>query len=122
MNLLLGTPCAQNQVHREYCMSLLTETINAPDRLENQTKYSIATYLVGGVSGLGKDRGIIASHALRHNFDKVFFIDADQSWTWDQFRTIADSPESITAGVVALKQYPIQLNFTPQPQDNVHFL
>ena len=117
MKILIATPCAQGQVHYKYLQSLLTQTFLAEERLQDQATYQLALYTVAGVSGLGKDRGVIASYALRNNFDKLFFIDADQSWSWPQFKAIADSKRPITAGVVALKNYPVQLNFTPRTQD-----
>lgn len=121
MKILIATPCAQNQVHREYLHSMITQTFLHPERLQDQNKYDLALYTVAGLSGLGKDRGVMASYALRNNFDKVFFIDADQSWSWEQFKAIADSYHLITAGVVALKQYPIQLNFVPIVEDKPFF-
>jgi hypothetical protein len=60
---------------------------------------------------------MIASYALRNGFDKIMFIDSDQSWTWEQIKPILDSDKPIVAGVVALKRYPIQLNFTPLVRD-----
>ena len=117
MKIMIATPCAQNQVHRKYLNSLLVETFNHPERLMNQEQYDLGLFHTAGYSGLGKDRGVIASHALRNNLDKIFFIDSDQSWTWQQFKAIADSPYPITAGVVGLKSYPIHLNFTPYEKD-----
>lgn len=122
MKILFATPAAAGMVHIKWHKSVLTQLFNAPERLLQQEKYSIAEYTVEGYSGLGKDRGVIASFALRHKFDKLFFVDADQSFTWEQFKTIVDSDKPIVAGVVALKQYPIQLNFTPLVDDKDCFL
>lgn len=108
-------------VHWRYVNSLLPELFCAPDRLDNIAKYDIAHYLAGGYSGLGKDRGIMASYALRAGFDKLLFIDADQSWTWPQVKKLIDSPYPITAGMVPLKSHPIQLNFTTQPNEAAFF-
>lgn len=117
MKILIATPCAADQVHRMYMHSILTQTFNASDRLTNQNRYNIALYTAGGFSGLGKDRGVMASHALRNGFDKLFFIDADQSWIWPQFKRIVDSDKPITCGIVPLKKYPLALNFTPLEED-----
>lgn len=121
MKILIATPCAGDQVHRKYLHSLLTQTFNHEGRLADQQKYDLALYTVAGVSGLGKDRGVMASYALRNGFDKIFFIDADQSWNWDQFKKLVDSNQPIIAGVVALKSYPIQLNFVPMVEDKDAF-
>lgn len=117
MKILLATPCSGGQVHYKYCQSLLHQAFLSPDRLQNIEKYDIALYHLGGYSGLGKDRGIMASMALRSGFDKIVFIDGDQSWTWPQLKAIIDSDKPIVAGVVALKKYPIQLNFVPNLED-----
>lgn len=117
MKILLATPCSAGQVHYKYCQSLLHQAFLSPERLQNLEKYDIALFHLGGYSGLGKDRGIMASTALRGGFDKIIFIDADQSWTWPQLKAIIDSDKPIVAGVVALKQYPIQLNFVPNVDD-----
>lgn len=89
----------------------------APDRLANLERYDIAQYLQGGYSGLGKDRSIAASFALRNGFDKVLFIDSDQSWVWEDVKKVLDSKLLIAAGMVPLKSYPTQLNFTPLAVD-----
>lgn len=118
---MICTPCAQNMAHRPYVQSLITQAFLHPDRLAQYEKYDLAINLIGGVSGLGKDRGTMASTALRMGFDKVMFIDADQSWTWPQLKTILDSDKPIVGGIVALKQFPIQLNFTPRDEDKRFF-
>ena len=104
-------------VHAEYLMSLLARTMLAPQRLENLSHYDVAPYLTHGNSGLSKDRNIVASFALRNGFDKLFCIDSDQTWNWEQFRSIVDSNKEIIAGVVPLKAFPTKLNFTPNPED-----
>lgn len=121
MKVLIATPCAQNKCERNYTQSLLMEAFNAPDRLINLDKYDLAISLVGGVSGLGKERDILAAQALHMGFDKLMFIDADQSWTWSQLKTILDSDKPIVGGIVALKTYPIQLNFTPLDEDKKNY-
>lgn len=108
-------------VHAEYMMSVLARTINAPDRLRNLQRYDVAPYFTHGASGLSKDRNIVASYALRNGFDKLFCIDSDQTWDWWQFKSLVDSDKSIIAGVVPLKAFPIQLNFTPMLSDKEVF-
>lgn len=120
MKILVATPAAGGLVHWKYTNALLPELFNAPERLNNLARYDIAHLLAGGYSGLGKDRDIMASTALRMGFDKLLFIDADQSWKWEQIKKIVESPHPITAGMVPLKSHPIQLNFTTEPQDS-HF-
>lgn len=117
MKILLATPCAGDVVYRRHMLSILSETFMHPDRLRYQDRYQIAHYTVAGDSGLGKDRGLIASYAVRNGFDKLFMVDSDQVWVWQQFRDLVDSDKPIIAGVVGLKKYPVQLNFTPKVED-----
>jgi hypothetical protein len=121
MKVLIATPCAGGMVHGKYCFAMLTEAFIAPGRLAELDKYQLIPYFQFGSSGLSKDRSIAASLALRSGFDKILFIDSDQSWTWDQMKKILDSPHPITAAMIPLKSYPIQLNFTTQPQDKRFF-
>lgn len=118
MKILVATPCAHSMVRQEYLTSMLAETFNAPERLANQEKYDIGFYTTAGYSGLGRDRGVIASYALRNNVDKLFFIDNDMRWKWEDCRKLLDSKRPIIAGVAPLKKYPIRLNFTPLPTDS----
>lgn len=117
MRIMLATPCSGGKAEYEYTLSLLTQTFLHPERLLQQEKYNIGLELVGGSSGLAKDRGVIASHALHLGYDKLMLIDSDQAWTWEQLKAILDSDKPIVCGVVALKQYPILLNFTPNVAD-----
>lgn len=121
MKTLICTPMSGGQAYSAYFSSLLSETFNHPDRLAEQEKYQFAWHHLDGYSGLGKDRSIQASYALRHGFDKVLFIDADQSWKWPQIKALLDSSNAIVGGVIALKEYPLQLNFTPRLDDSPLF-
>lgn len=117
MNILIATPCAYGMVRQEYSSCLLSQTFIHPDRLNNQEKYHLALYQTRGYSGLGKDRGVIASYALRHKFDKLMFIDNDMQWTWEQLKMILDSDKKVVGGIAALKQYPVKMNFVLRPED-----
>ncbi len=117
LQILLCTPCSRGFVRQEYSACLLTQFFNHPDRLANQQRYQLAIYQIKGYSGLGKDRGVLASYALRHRFDKIFFVDDDMEWRWDQCKTLFDSDKPIIAGVAPLKQFPAPMNFTPLDED-----
>jgi hypothetical protein len=121
VKILLATPCSGGQVHWQYALSLLHQMFLHPDRLRQQGRYDVALYLAGSYSGLGKDRGIIASYALREGFDKLLFIDADQSWKWEDAKRLLDSSRGVVGGMVPLKKYPLQLNFAPHPDNRWHF-
>lgn len=121
MKILIATPCNMGMVTQEYSNCLLTQAFCNPDRLANQDKYELALYQTSGVSGLGRDRSVIATYALRNNFDKLMFIDSDQAWEWVDIRTLVDSEHLIIAGVVPLKAYPLILNFQPLMDDRECF-
>lgn len=120
MKILLATPASGGLVHWKYFQSVLTELFLAGERLDNMPRYDLAMYVQGGHSGLAKDRGVIASFALRNDFDKLFFVDADQSFMWADCKKLFDSNKPVVGGMVALKSYPIRLNFHPRPEDK-HF-
>lgn len=117
MKIMLATPCFQGVATMDYMQCLLTETLLNPDRLLQQQRYNILPYFQKGYSGLGKDRGTMASYALKLGCDKIIFIDSDQAWTWNDLKKILDSEKQIVAGVIPLKKMPQVLNFTPLMED-----
>lgn len=121
MRILLATPAAMGMLENMHVTSLLTQTFMHPDRLAEQGKYQIHHYLMYGESGLGKDRGIAASYALREGYDKIVFIDSDQMWTWEDLKKAIDSDKPILAGVIARKAFPIVLNFHPAKECKKYF-
>jgi hypothetical protein len=124
MKIMVATPCGGGMVHWKYHLSVTTELFLAEDRLLDQQRYNLAQWTQGGYSGLSKDRGVTASFALMNGFDKLLFIDSDQSWKWWQAKAILDSDKPIIAGMVPLKaylsEYRTQLNFTALKDDR-HF-
>lgn len=90
---------------------------NQLDQLSQNKRYEVALYSLGNESLLARGRNHIVQKAMTENFDKVFFIDADEAWTPQQFIKILESPYPITAGVVPLKTFPIVLNYLPFKRD-----
>ena len=118
MRIMYATPAAAGMVHLEYHQSVLFETLLHPERIKEHEKYQITPQHLKGYSGLGKDRSIMASTALRLGMDKLVFIDADQAWKWHDFKALVDSDKEIISAVIPIKQYPLQLNFTPTVEDS----
>lgn len=90
--------------------------------------FDIGVYTLGGESLLGRGRNHIAQVALSRGWDKLFFIDADGGWSWNDFHALVSSPHPIIAGVVPLKTYPnaphnfeTSLNYLPFLEDEVYF-
>lgn len=121
MKILFATPAGGGHVHWQYHLATHSELFLHPDRLAQQSRYEIAQFLAGGYSGLSKDRGIVASYALREGYDKLLFVDADQSWKWEDVKKLLDSDKPIVGGMVAMKFYPVQLNFAHMMEDRKYY-
>jgi len=94
----------------------------------NQHTFEVGIYTLSGESLLARGRNHMAATALRGGWDKLLFIDSDESWTWEDFQKIASSPHPITAGVVPLKtfvDYPrsfkTSLNYLPFTEDEKYY-
>lgn len=56
-----------------------------------------------------------ANDALRGGWDKLFTIDSDIDFTWDDFRRIIISDKDVVGGSYPLKCFPVVVNFNPLP-------
>lgn len=156
MKILIGMPCALGMVTSPTCLSLLAtqqqaaahkaefyrqlmaqnpnidqnnlEHVAALNNTMNQYTIDVAVYQMCGESLITRARNHCAQVCLTQGFDKLFFIDADQEWTWNDFQTLALSPLDIVGGVVPLKTYPnfprtfeTSLNFLPYLEDEKYF-
>jgi hypothetical protein len=112
---------------------LLNESKNHPLNLKTfQAAYQresidIEFYAMSGESLLARGRNHAVQVALTRGCDKIFFIDADQGFSWNEFVTLMKSPYPVSAGVVPLKAYPVpgsfetSLNFLPFEEDEMFF-
>lgn len=157
MRILVGTPCALGMTTVQYFLSML-DTNNAsiahkqqmarelmanvpggfnPQSPEHQMGLAqalhqhtmdVAVYTMSGEALIPRARNHCAQVALTQNYDKLFFIDADTGWTFEQFKAIAMSPHPVIGGVVPLKTYPnfpnnfqTSLNYLPFLEDEKYF-
>lgn len=156
MRILIGSPCGGGQVTVQYMLSLL-DTYNQaakhkqeiaqaiiqqspgfdaknPQHMQGlqvtmaQHTYDIGIYTLAGESLLARGRNHIASTALRQGWDRLVFIDVDEGFTWDDFKSVVSSPHMITAGVVPLKTYvdrpnsfKTSLNYLPFFEDEKYY-
>lgn len=104
------------------------EHIKAVQHAMWQHTYEISLYTMSGESLLPRARNHCAQVCLTQNWDKLFFIDADTGWRWDDFKAIVSSNEPIMGGVVPLKtfvDYPrsfkTSLNYLPFLEDEKYF-
>lgn len=156
MRIMIGTPCNLGMVTSQYLVSYLSMHNEAmmfkqqmaqqliqsfpggfnaqdPGHVQSlqqalaQHTVDVALYTMAGESLLSRGRNHIAAQALYEGFDKLFFIDADEGWTWNDFKAIAMSPHPFIAGCVPLKAYPnhgtmeTSLNYLPYQKDEIYF-
>lgn len=89
--------------------------------LDQIVDYEIGLYTLRNESLLSRGRNHIAAVAIRQGWDKLFFIDADARFTWNDFRSVALSPHDFTAGTCPLKCFPISLNYLPFQNDEHYY-
>lgn len=156
MRILVGTPCGGGQVTVQYLLSLLDahnqsaqhkqfiaqEIIRQSPGFDNKNPqhmqglqvtlanhtYDIGIYTMSGESLLARGRNHMAATALRQGWNKLLFIDADEGFTFEDFKNICSSPHPITAGVVPLKTFIDQprsfrtsLNYLPFADDEKYY-
>lgn len=156
MKVLIGMPCAGGMLTSQTCLSLLDtqaqcaahkaefyrelmkqnpgidqnnpEHVAALQKTMNQYTLDVSVYQMCGESLIPRARNHCAQVCLTQGYDKLFFIDADQAWSFNDFREIALSPLPIYGGVVPLKTYPnfpmsyeTSLNFLPFLEDEKYF-
>jgi len=155
MRVLIGTLMQQGQVYGTFHQSVI-EVFQTAERhrqnvaneivrqipnftLENpehqaifqanmaKNTIEIGQYTLGGESLLGRGRNHMAQVALTQGWDKLFFIDADEGFTWNDFASIALSEHKVAAGLVPLKAFPVPnsyetvLNYLPFLDDEPFF-
>lgn len=156
MRVLIGTPAGEGKVTTQFLLSFIetqnaarnhkdalakeiiaqnpTINFNEPNNLHGlqltlgKHCIYIGLYTLANESLLARGRNHIAAQALYGGWDKLFFIDADEGWSWDDFKALALSPHPLIAGVVPLKVYPkyphnfeTSLNFLPFLEDEKYF-
>lgn len=125
MKTLICTPAAGGMVTTTYLMSLIS-TFYSSKRLRDQQKYSLGVYTMANESLISRGRNHCATVVLDGGWDRLFFVDADVGYTWDQMQKVLDACDAskgrgIVAGACPLKTYPIGLNFLPFPEDEAPF-
>lgn len=112
---------------------LLADSRNIPQNVQafqeayQRESVELSFYALGGESLLGRARNHCAAVALTEGYDKIFFVDSDEGFTWNDFLTLAKSPYPVAGGVVPLKAYVIpgsfetSLNFLPFQEDEMFF-
>lgn len=82
----------------------------------------VGTYTLQNESLISRGRNHCAQIALKQGWDRLFFIDADAGWTWEQFAAVAGATAyPIIAGTCPLKTYPISMNYLPFQEDEHYY-
>lgn len=114
MKVLVATPAYGSQVTLPYLSSLL-DTVTA---LTN-SDIDIKVKTLGNEALINRARNTLCYYARKKGYDKIFFIDADLSWSLDDFKRIVLSDKPVIGGTYPLKTLPISLNYNPLPH---HYL
>lgn len=112
MKLLVSTPAAGGMLYLGYVGSLLNSLMQgAAEGLYQEFQ----PHFQGKESLIHRARNRAAMYAFENGFDKLITIDADISWTYEQFKRLITSPHPIIGGTYPLKTFPIVMNFNPLP-------
>ncbi len=116
MKILICTPCFGGKQEAAYSGSLLQTLIRcAKEHIEAEV------FFLENESSISRARNNCAGYFLRGDYDKLFFIDADQGWTPEDFIRIARSERAIIGGTYAKRTLPIDLNFSPLEEHLSYF-
>ncbi len=110
MRVLLATPAFGGLVTTQYLESMI---------------HTIVALSADGIEGglftpwdslISRARNTCALQAIRQNYDKLLFIDADMIWTPEMVRMLLKSEAKVVGGTYPLKTFPIVVNFNPLPE------
>lgn len=116
MKLLIATPAYGGQVSTDYVGSLLNTL-----RYCHEERHEVGVYFVKNESLICRARNNCASYMLREEYDKMLFIDADESWSPDDIDLLLKSERTLIGGTYSKKTLPCDLNFTPLPEHDAEF-
>ena len=118
MKILVATPCYGSMLSQYYFMSFFKTLAAFTD-----SGWQIGTFTLGNESLIARGRNTAAGYFLKNpRWQKLFFIDADITWTPQDFGKIVTSSCYIIGGAVPLKKFPITLNFNPKKEDEHFFV
>lgn len=116
MKILIATPCFGGNLDADFSGCLLNSLKHLGER-----GIHAEIYQVSNESYIGRARNNCAAFFLRGDYDKLLFIDADQTWRNDELDRLVDSKRTVVGGVYSKKTLPLDLNFTPLPAHSREF-
>lgn len=110
MKVLVSMPCFGGMMFTRTASSLMSVMMLAREEglCEIQPHFQ-------GDSLIHRARDRAAMYMIENKFDKIFTIDADVTFTYEDFKRIVTSPHPIVGGVYPLKNFPVVMNFIPMP-------
>lgn len=133
LRVMVATPAAGAMITLQYFLSFIATSDGCSRRRQDGTSpldkrlkegkriIDVGLYTLGNESLISRGRDHCAAMALYQKWDKLFFIDSDMGWTYDQFEKIVDSDKPIIAGVAPLKTLPIAMNYLPKENDEHYY-
>ncbi len=121
LRVLVATPASGAMVTLQYMLSFIATAEGCRNKRQGKRPIDLGLYTLGNESLISRGRDHCAAVAMYQKWDRLFFIDSDQGWTFEQFEMIINSDKPIIAGITPLKTLPIALNFLPKESDEFYF-
>ncbi len=121
LRVLVATPAAGSMVTLQYMLSFIATAEGCRTKRQGKRPIDLGLYTLGNESLISRGRDHCSAVAMYQKWDRLFFIDSDQGWTFQDFEKIVDSDKPIIGGVTPLKTLPIALNFLPKESDEFYF-
>lgn len=118
MKLYISTPAANGLLYINYVGSLISSANRA---LAEGLIEDFRLDMDGKESLIHRGRDRAAMNFLDSEYDKLLTIDADISFTYEDFKRIITSPHDITGGMYPIKTFPVVANFNPLPDQGTEF-
>jgi len=109
MKLLISSPCGAG-IYTEFMGSLMTAIERA--KYEGICDH-VETLMQSKESLIPRARNRDALYALEKGFDRLLSIDADISFSYEDFARMVQTKEPVVGGAYPLKTFPIVMNFIP---------
>lgn len=111
MKLLVSIPAFGAQIYTPCASSLISAmTLGYQEGI-----FELCQPHFQGDSLIHRARNRAAMYAIEHKFDKLLTLDADISFTYEEFKRIVLSDKDIIGGSYPLKAFPVVVNFNPLP-------
>lgn len=118
MRLFISIPCSNGLLYAQTAGSLVSAANVA---ISEGLLEDFQIYFDGKESLIHRGRDRAALMFLEGGFDKLLTIDADISFTTEDFKRIITSPHEITGGMYPIKTFPVVANFNPLPDRGTEF-